>query len=220
MAKQPKTPPHEAAHDDSAKPPSADRRRWLKAGLSTPPVLMTVASRPVLASTCVPPSAYVSLGASAPGMKMDCLGDGPQTWSSGDDWPSGYYPGKAAEKDEDKERKETRQASGSFNSAVDQATRFNACFEPDLNGNPTLSDVLGYGNIANVSDTVHTVARYVTAALLNNASNKVPETVLRAMTIQHIWTEFARTGSFAPTRGASWSATEIVEYLRSTMTSA
>jgi hypothetical protein len=192
MAKQAKTPPHEAAHDHSAKPPSADRRRWLKAGLSTPPVLMTVASRPVLASTCVPPSAYVSLGASAPGMYADCTGYGPDTWLGNSSWPNPYSPD----------------------------SRFNTYFEPDLHGNPKFSDVLGYDNIANVSDTVHTVARYVTAALLNNASNKVPETVLRTMTIQHIWTEFARTGSFAPTRGASWSAAEIVDYLKSTMTSA
>lgn len=192
MAKQAKTPPHEAAHDHSAKPPSADRRRWLKAGLSTPPVLMTVASRPVLASTCVPPSAYVSLGASAPGMYADCTGYGPDTWLGNSSWPNPYSPD----------------------------SRFNTYFEPDLHGNPKFSDVLDYDNIANVSDTVHTVARYVTAALLNNASNKVPETVLRAMSIQHIWTEFARTGSFAPTRGASWSAAEIVDYLKSTMTSA
>jgi len=192
MAKHAKTPPREAAHDDSAKPRSADRRRWLKAGLSTPPVLMTVASRPVLASTCVPPSAYVSLGASAPGTHADCTGYGPDTWVGNSSWPSPY--------------------------SLD--SRFNTYFEPNLHGNPKFSDVLGYDNIANVSDTVHTVARYVTAALLNNASSKVPESVLRAMTIQHIWTEFAQTGSFAPTSGASWSAAEIVDYLKSTMTHA
>ena len=192
MAKLPKTPPLEAAPDDSTKPPSAERRRWLKAGLSTTPVLMTVASRPVLAQTCVPPSAYVSLGASAPGMYGECLGFGPDTWTGSSSWPAPYTPD----------------------------SRFNDYFEPNLNGNPKFSDTLGYGNISNVTDTVHRVARYVTAALLNNASGKVPESVLKAMTIQHIWTEFARTGSFAPTAGASWSAAEIVDYLKSTMTSA
>lgn len=192
MAKHAKTPSQETGHDDAAKPPSADRRRWLKAGLSTPPILMTVASRPVLAQTCVPPSAYVSLGASAPGMYEECLGFGPDSWTGSSSWPTPYGPD----------------------------SRFNDYFEPNLNGNPKFSDTLGYGNISNVTDTVHTVARYVTAALLNNASNKVPETVLKAMTIQHIWTEFARTGSFAPTAGASWSAAEIVDYLRSTMTGA
>jgi len=190
-AKQPDAPPQGPERGNAEKPSSADRRKWLKAGLSTPPVLMTVASRPVLANACVPPSAYVSLGASAPGMYGECAGFGPETWLQDNTWPSPYSPD----------------------------ARFNTYFEPNLNGNPRFSDVLGDGNIANVSDTVHTVARYVTAALLNNASGKVPETVLRAMTIQHIWTEYAQTGAFAPTSGASWSAAEIVDYLRSTMTS-
>jgi hypothetical protein len=79
--------------------------------------------------------------------------------------------------------------------------------------------VLGDGNIADVDEPRRTVARYVTAALLNNAEpRKVPETVLRAMTIQHIWTEFATTGRFSPTSNTYWSAAEIVDYLQSTMT--
>jgi len=191
MVKRARTPPQGAVHDDSAKPPSADRRRWLKAGLSTPPILMTVASRPVFAQ-CVPPSAYVSLGASAPGMYQECLGFGPSTWAGSSSWPDRYSPD----------------------------SRFNDYFEPNLNGNPKFSEVLGYDRIANVDEPHRTVARWVTAALLNNASGKVPESVLKAMTIQHIWTEFARTGSFAPTSGASWSATEIVHYLETTIISA
>jgi hypothetical protein len=192
MAKHAKTLPHEAAHDDSAKPPSADRRRWLKAGLSAPPILMTVASRPVLAQTCVPPSAYVYLGASAPGMYADCNGYGPDTWLRSGSWPGSYSPD----------------------------SRFNDYFTYDLDGNPKFSDVLGTANIANNADIFHRVARYVTAAWLNNASRKVPESVLKAMTIQHIWTEFARfggSGSFSPTSGVSWSAEEIIDYLKSTM---
>jgi hypothetical protein len=191
MVDHAKTPSHEAAHDDAAKPPSADRRRWLKAGLSTAPVLMTVASRPVLAQTCVPPSAHMSLGASAPGTDQECSGFGPDTWAGSRSWPGNFTP----------------------------HSRFNDHFGRDLIGNPKFSDVLDYKNIANVSDTVHTVARYVTAALLNHASGKVPETVLRPMTIQYIWNEFTEQQSFAPTRGVSWSAAEIVDYLKSTMTS-
>jgi hypothetical protein len=193
MAKRLNTPPCGAANDESAKVPSADRRRWLKAWLSTTPVLMTVASRPVLAQTCVPPSAYVSLGASAPGMSANCSGYGPETWLNGTGvWPNTYEPNQP----------------------------FKKYFTNDLAGNPKLADVLGTSPIEDVLPEYHAVARYVTAALLNNASGKVPESVLRAMTIQHIWTEFATKGSFAPTSGASWSAAEIVEYLKSTMISA
>ena len=198
MVKYAKTPSHEAAHDDAAKPPSADRRRWLKAGLSTPPVLMTVASRPVLAQTCVPPSAHMSLGASAPGMDQECSGFGPDTWAGSRSWPGNFTPD----------------------------SRFNKHFSPPLIGDPTFSQVLDSETTigtpeaeAFVSRTLHEVARYVTAALLNHASGKVPETVLRPMTIQYIWNEFTEQQSFVPTRGVSWSAAEIVDYLKSTMTS-
>ena len=192
IARQPNTPPHGGAPDDSARLPSADRRRWLKAGLSTTPVLMTVVSRPVLAQPGVPPSAYVSLGASAPGMYGDCNGYGPETWSSSTgSWPNTYEPNQP----------------------------FKKYFTNDLAGSPKLSEVLGSTSIVDVPPEHHAVARYVTAALLNHASGKVPESVLKAMTIQHIWTEFATTGQFAPRSGASWSAAEIVDYLKSTMTS-
>jgi hypothetical protein len=218
MAKQAESQPHGAALDESATPPSADRRRWLKAGLSTTPVLMTVASRPVLAQAPgLTPSAFMSGRASGP-TGAECAGRSPLAWSSSDDWPSPYVPGKTAQKDEDKQSKDTRQAFGTLSSAGDQATRFNDYFEPNLKSNATFSDVLGYGNIPHASEAVHTVARYVTAALLNNAAGTVPNTVLSQSTILAIWSEYANTGSFAPTRGVSWTANEIVEYLESTMT--
>ena len=66
------------------------------------------------------------------------------------------------------------------------------------------------------------VAKYVVAALLNSAgpSPLVPTSILSLATIQQIWTESTGgVGSFSPSPGASWGAAEIVEYLKSTMTS-
>lgn len=179
---------------DDNKPSNPTRRRWLQAGLSAPPVVMTVVSRPVLGATqfCVPPSAYVSLPTSTPGMYGDCSGKGPEGWVSTDPWPSPYCrgPGQCG-------------AGG--------ASRFNDYFNPDLQGNPTMLAVLEDGN---------DVAKYVVAAELNRVGGLVPEAVLSAGAIQHIWSEFATSGVFRPTSGATWSAAEIVDYLRSTMTSA
>lgn len=151
---------------------------------------MTVVSRPVLGATCVTPSAYVSLPTSTPGMYGDCSGKGPAGWIGTDLWPTPYC-------------KESCNGVG--------ASLFNVYFEPDLQSDPTLLAVLEQ----NQSE----VARYVVAALLNYAAGLVPDTVLRESTIKHIWNEFATSGSFTPMLTASWNAEEIVDYLKSTMTS-
>ena len=200
MAKHAKPPPQ----DDTARLPSADRRRWLKAGLSTTPVLMTVASRPVLAEiACKSPSNAVSSFASAPGMLVSCYGLEPDAWAE-----SGNTRAR---------RGDTLARSSGWPGPYGPDSLFNDYFVPTLNGKPTFLDVLGHRNIPHVTDDIHMVARYVTTALLNHAAGKVPGTVLSETAIRTIWSEYARTGSFAPTRGVSWSATEIVEYLKSTM---
>ena len=190
MVEQPKTPPNEAPNDSAVKPLNPTRRRWLQAGLSASPVLMTVISRPVLAAQCVAPSAFVSLGASGV-MYAVCDGKGPTAWSDAASWPSPYCPGTAS-------------------SNCGDASLFNPIFDPDLDGNPTLLAVLTGPN---------EVAKYVVAALLNSSgpSPLVPANVLGAPTIMHIWSEFATMGHFTPSPGASWSAAEIVDYLKSTM---
>ena len=174
------------------------RRRWLRAGLAAPPVLMTVASRPVLGATafCVPPSAYVSLPTSTPGMYDTCNGQGPTGWIGTNPWPSPYC------------REGTQGGCGPGG-----PSKFNDFFNPDLGqgAGPSLLTVLSGGN---------EVAKYVVAALLNYAAGLVPSTVLPESTIKHIWTEFAATASFSPMPSASWNQLEIVDYLKSTMTSA
>lgn len=182
--------------NEDKKPTNPTRRRWLRAGLSAPPVVMTVVSRPVLGATqfCVPPSAYVSLPTSTPGMYGDCSGNEPMGltgWVNTAPWPGPYCKGPGG--------------CGSGG-----ASRFNAYFNPELGSNPTFLSVLEGDN---------EVAKYVVAAELNRAAGLVPEVVLSAATIQHIWSEFATSGYFSPTSGATWYSPEILDYLRSTMTS-
>jgi len=136
-------------------------------------------------------------------MYGNCTGKGPEGWESANSWPSPY-------------------CKGPDNCGPGQsASRFNEYFDPDLrqgqgqgkgqDPGPTLLTVLGGNN---------EVAKYVVAALLNYAAGSVPATVLRESTIKHIWSEFATTAAFTPMPGASWSQLEIVDYLKSTMTSA
>ena len=69
---------------------STGRRRLLQAGISAVPVVMTVASRPVLAQTgnCQSPSGFVSGNASHPGA-VTCSGRTPTYWMNHTSWPSG-----------------------------------------------------------------------------------------------------------------------------------
>jgi hypothetical protein len=197
MVEQPKTPPNEAPNDSAVKPLNPTRRRWLQAGLSASPVLMTVISRPVLAAQCVAPSAFVSLGASGPGTVAQCTGNGPTYWSDSRhyaDWPSGYVPQDVAP-----------------DATATQWCQAVTCVAGDPFQSSSLLQVL--------MQTGNEVARYVGAAVLNNAApQRVPETVLGMQTIRHIWSEFATSDHFTPSPGASWSAAEIVDYLKSTMT--
>lgn len=61
------------------------RRRLIRAGLASAPVLMTLVSRPVHAVDCKSASATVSANAS--GKALSCLGDGPVTWQAAATWP-------------------------------------------------------------------------------------------------------------------------------------
>src|SRR5438552_17349326 len=69
----------------------ASRRRLLQGGLAAAPVLMTLVSRPVLASsTCTTPSGFVSINASHPGAPV-CDGNGPTYWYNVQStWPSSH----------------------------------------------------------------------------------------------------------------------------------
>ncbi len=60
------------------------RRRLIRAGLVSAPVLMTLVSRPVHAVDCKSASATVSANAS--GKALSCLGDGPVTWRDAASW--------------------------------------------------------------------------------------------------------------------------------------
>jgi len=172
--------------------PSASRRRLLQGGLAAAPVLMTLVSRPVLAGQCTTPSGFVSLNASTAGRGVNCSGHTPSYWvSNTSSWPAGY---KANEP---------------------HATRFNDIFSPPLSGNPTLLTVLGFPNTGSQTNDV---ARNVAATLLNlGPPSLVP--VLSIPALKDIWSEFGNTGSFSPSSGAHWNASEIIAYLSTTMES-
>src|SRR4051812_13129232 len=73
------------------------RRKLLRGGLGAGPVLMTLASRSVLAGTqCQTPSGFASMPTSRHGTQYNCIGRTPGFWKQEQkfpEWPSPpYFP--------------------------------------------------------------------------------------------------------------------------------
>jgi len=184
------------------------RRRLLRGGIGATPILMTLASRSVLAGTqCTSPSGFVSMPASRHGTPQTCIGRTPGYWKQDqhfNQWPNPYFP-----------------VATKVGNTTKPATTFNSVFglPSPYNNADTFLDVLktedqGY------SGPPHDVARHVVAELLNIQKGWV--TVLTVAKLKNIWHEYMATGGgaggyFTPTAGVKWYHDDIVNYLKSTM---
>lgn len=191
-----RTPETEAAALLSA------RRRLLRGGLGAAPVVLTLASRPVLAATnCAAPSSFASINASRPSQVQTCNGLGIDYWSNPSNfsqWPAGY------------------QANGGAN-----ATKFVNVFGVPVGESRTLLQML---QLSAPSDR-DAVAQQLVVSLLNVASGRVPATVMTRSGLVQIWNEFYTKGYYEPTAGIRWFANSsqppgtpgVIGWLRSTI---
>jgi len=179
------------------------RRRFLKGAAATP-VIMTVASRPVMGAYCTP-SAWVSGNLSDNGPKVDsCGGRSPGFWKARPDkWSrTGYLPGTCK--------------NWSYKSTCkvykDDGTKFNAVF---VSGNPhydnkTLMQVLwleGY-------EDPYQLGAHIVAAVLNAASK--PNYGMSVADVQKIYSQLAMTGVYQPSVGDPMTAQDIVKFIQNT----
>ena len=70
------------------------RRRLLRGGLASGTVLLSLASKPVSATTCTPASSFASINLSRPDRTYNCTGRTPGYWKQDCkfwDWPSPRY---------------------------------------------------------------------------------------------------------------------------------
>lgn len=196
------------------------RRRLLRIGLGAAPVLMTLASRPVLGNgrswqvvggaQCVAPSGFASMPTSHPGRTYYCSGRTPGYWKQPQhfgSWVAPYFPTSVG-------------GPGGHD-----ATLFNAVFSvsqspyPDTTTLLQVLDPLVDGGVQGAGPP-NDVARHIVAALLNAAAGWTP--VLTIAMVQGIWSEYMNTGGgtagyFEPTAGVKWYHDDIVNYLLSTM---
>jgi hypothetical protein len=176
---------------------SPGRRHLLRAGIATAPVVMTVASRPVLAIGCDSPSGFTSLSQSHPGPGT-CTGKGPISWTSNKaNWPSPYNTGPDADP----------KFKVLFGNKVPSGSSFNP--------NDNLSIVMSHDTTAPWG-----LAQYIIAAYFNAWSGAYgTSTLLSTTTVINIWSDYSKNGTYSPRAGATWAYEEIVAYLKSTMVS-
>lgn len=207
------------------------KRRLTKAGLAASGVMLTLASKSVLAGRptgkptgrtaiqCTSPSGFTSLNVSAPGKHQSaCLGRSPGMWAQ---WPElwislGYDPGVCT---------------------ATNGTGMCASFDPNT-GTPFHSGVMGrsypsgfpgfsgtkFGTrsmmavmVDNSGTDESNVAMHAVATVLNIANNWMPPEVMTMTTILGIWQSYITLGHYEPTAGVKWYGADIVAYLKSTM---
>lgn len=203
---KPEEPLEQQAPKSAGTSPSVQeaRRKLLKGGLAAGPVIMTLASRPVLAQTlpgqCQTPSGFLSGNVSQQGKAEICAGRTPGFWKQSQHfsaWPAPYFP--------------------TTTNGVDghQATLFHSQttgFGGSQFSGKTMLQVLDTGGGSSTA-----LGRHICAALLNARSGMVPPTILSETTCRKIWNDFTNQGYYEPTAGVKWYADDIVAYLKTTM---
>lgn len=167
------------------------RRRFTQSGLAVSGVLMTLATRPVLGQSlvCKSPSGFLSGNASSHGTPPACEGRSPGYWKSHtDNWPV----------------------------MVGTDTKFGEVFSCNLNSpyaTVTMLHLLEHHDQKKDFD-MDNLGMHLVAAYLNAAQGWTP--FLTMETIKAMFTEWQADGTFSPTAGVNWSASQIVDYLSQT----
>lgn len=177
---------------------SPSRRRLLRTGAGVAPVLLTVASKPVLGQTvCTAASAMGSAGSQAQRTAAICSGLTPAQWKQrAAMWPTPYC---ASDK----------------GYLQQQATLYHCPttgFSGHVFGDRTMLEVLDIGESGTGP---RGLGRYMVAALLNACSGRTP--VLTETGVRMMWNDLITRGYYEPTAGVQWQTPQIIAYLNTTM---
>jgi hypothetical protein len=204
QVQQPESSPLKNGTDQS-------RRRFTQSGLAVSGVILTLASRPVLAEVCASPSGFQSLNATAnPGVSHTgkhqgvCTGRSASFWMDNPgSWPAGYVSGKSQNENEGVSNKRSA-SSGKTGTLFRDAFRTTS----SLYSKYTLLEVLQMKN------DPHQLGAHLVSALLNAAAGLTP--VLSTEKVITICHEYDQKGFFEPSAGIRWYPIDIVFYLKST----
>jgi len=225
---------------DSPVPQSDSRRKLLRGGLAAGPVLMTVASRPVLGQVACTASAITSINMQS-SINHNCTitnGLSPEKWKTlAAQWPSPYSGVAAATTTSVVTPKATttnnnallqqQLAAAAGTTTSSGTTTSGSSYTPSNTATPYHCSTTGLGghifagkSMIEVIDLLqsgglNSLGRYIVAALLNAHSGRTPmlsETNVRAM-----WNDLINRGYYEPTAGIRWGAAEIVAYIKTTI---
>jgi hypothetical protein len=187
-------------------PKSGERRRLLRGGLAAGPVLMTIASRPVLGQVACTASAAVSISMQT-SIDHQCQvtsGLSPDAWkATATQWPSPYCGEGSTKK------------TVTYTGITYADPTLYHCSTTGLGGhvfhNSTMLEVI---DITGASG-LNSLGRYIVAALLNARAGRTP--MLSETVVRNMWNDLISRGYYEPTAGIRWTATEIVAYIRTTI---
>ncbi len=185
---------------------SGRRRRFLGAGVTAAPLVLTMISQPALGATCFTPSRSLSRNTSVSqnGYFGECTGaESPGNYkaqqtpgTSAYHWPATVKP--------------TDPFHPTFKMGSDQGkTKFTK-----LVGGNWVSKSFGEVLDINVAGQVHF---HLIAAYLNKLGGNgavIPDVAITVEGILQIWSEYITKGFYAPTAGVEWGAEKIVTYLK------
>ncbi|MEQ1662892.1 MAG: hypothetical protein ABL877_09380 [Thiobacillus sp.] len=188
------TPDHTHLPQDAAADSPVDlSRRKLGAALGVSAVF-TLASRPVLATTCVSASAAASGNLSTHGTPPNCTGKSPVAWVGANAGKTQHFHPQTS----------PTVTTGVFKTG----TKANW-------GNKTLFQVMkATADNGNAAPTPNPISAEFAATLLSIQNGHIPVAVLTDSKLINMWNEWMNTGTFAPKAGVSWNASQIVSYLR------
>lgn len=173
----------------------AARRRFAKAGAGVSGVLMTLASQPGMAAqVCATPSGFLSGTYASHAPHATCLGLSPGYWKNHHDaWKA--------------------------SAGTDGTAKFSYVFPCTASTaalkDYSMFDIVDPTVVANGADRDN-VAMHIVCTLLNVRSQRI--SVMNEERVRDIWREYASTGYYTPSAGATkWNGAQIVTYLRSTM---
>lgn len=176
----------------------SSRRKLAGAALGVS-AIFTLASRPVLAGQCMTPSSAASGNLSTHGTPPNCTGKTPALWVS---TPPSQY------------------ANGNFHTPTlsdPNLKNLDGVLKPGTRanwGSNNLKQVMQAVDNTNSPPSANPISKEFAAALLNIRGGFVPAGVLTEVQLIGMWNEWMDSGVFAPKANTTWTADQIVMYLR------
>jgi hypothetical protein len=179
------------------------RRRFTRAGVGASAVVMTLASRSVLANVaCGTASGFTSVNQSArPGDDLlRCEGITYQAWIGTANWP---IP-------------KTKLVTDAFLHSVSETYETGEITTGSGTTTPSVKLKKATLEQALLGSNTPEVVRYLIAALLNAHAGKSTNPSVES--VQTIFKEWSNKGVYEVTRGIQWTPDDIIKYLKATQT--